>query len=94
MRTSTTIANQASVRMPANLIARIAGVFYVLNIIAGLYSYFAPRSRLTLYTGMVSAAVSMAGSTVGVLSLLQELLRLPKDLVRCFRWGVDLERLR
>jgi hypothetical protein len=96
---STTIANQASVRTPANLIARIAGVFYVVNIITGLYSYFGPRSRLTLYTGMVAAAayvtitilfyflfkpvnrklsllaalISMAGSTVGVLSMLQRM---------------------
>jgi len=92
---STTIANQASVRMPANLIARIAGVFYVLNVVTSLDSYFGPRNRLAFYSGLVAtaayvtvtilfyvlfkpvsrnlsllaAAISMGGSTLGVLSM-------------------------
>ncbi|MGD1107256.1 MAG: DUF4386 domain-containing protein [Terracidiphilus sp.] len=53
---STTIANQASVRAPANLIARIAGVFYVLNTVTSMYSYFGPRNRLSFDVGLVATA--------------------------------------
>ena len=53
---STTIANQASVRMPANLIARIAGVFYVLNTVTSMYSHFGHRNRLSFDVGLVATA--------------------------------------
>jgi hypothetical protein len=47
--------------MPANLIARIAGVFYVLNTVTSMYSYFGPRNRLAFYSGTVAGAGGPAG---------------------------------
>jgi len=36
--------------------ARIAGVFYVVNTITAMYSYFGPRGRLTFASGLVATA--------------------------------------
>jgi hypothetical protein len=55
MRMTTRIAKPASVRTPADLIARIAGAFYLLKIVTGLDFYCGPRNRREFLAEFVAA---------------------------------------
>jgi hypothetical protein len=44
------------VELTARQQARIAGVFYVVNTVTAMYSYFGPRGRLTFASGLVATA--------------------------------------
>ena len=55
--TSTHLPGQ---RVPARLLARIAGVLYVLNTVTSLYSFYGPRNRLSFFSSPIATAAYIA----------------------------------
>jgi len=48
------ITSSREVKSSAVRMAWIAGVFYLINIVTAMYSYFGPRSRPAFYAGLVA----------------------------------------
>ena len=77
------IANQQSARGSAFRMARIAGVFYAVNILTSIDSYFGPRNRLAFIAGLVATAAYIA-VTVLFYFLFRPVSRNLSFLAACF----------
>jgi hypothetical protein len=55
-----TSTHPPGLRVPARLLARIAGVLYVLNTVTSLYSFYGPRNWLTFFSSLVATAAYIA----------------------------------
>jgi hypothetical protein len=55
-----TSTHPPGVSVPARLLARIAGVLYVLNTVTSLYSFYGPRNRLSFFSSLVATAAYIA----------------------------------
>jgi len=49
------LVNGKMTQSAACRMARVAGAFYVINIVTSMYSYFGPRNRLAFIVGLVAA---------------------------------------
>jgi len=58
-----TIENKCNMPASARRMARVAGVFYIINIVTAMYAYFGPRNRMAFYAD-IAATVAYVAVTV------------------------------
>jgi hypothetical protein len=55
-----TSTHSPGLRVPARLLARVAGALYVLNTVTSLYSFYGPKSRLSFFSSLIATAAYIA----------------------------------